>query len=251
VTAKGLLNRAHAYKASVQSNIENGKDVDDNVNMGLYNYPVLMAADILLFGGDVKAANSRIVVPVGTDQKQHIEIASDIAKSFNSIYGKTLAEPVALIKEDVAVITGLDGRKMSKSYGNIIPLFCDEAELLKCIKKIPTDSTLPTDPKPKDHLIYQLYRHFTGKELEQKIGWGDAKQKLFEGMNAAIKPMRDKYNYLMAHFDEVEKILQSGAEQARKTARETLNRVRAALGVGAMAGESAPKALGSGGHPQK
>ncbi|MDR0462315.1 MAG: tryptophan--tRNA ligase [Christensenellaceae bacterium] len=223
VTPKGLMNRAHSYKAAIASNIEQKRDADFDVNMGLYNYPILMAADILLFNTNL--------VPVGSDQKQHIEIACDIAKSFNAVYGDTLVVPKETIREDVATIQGLDGRKMSKSYGNIIPLFCDSAELLKCVKRIATDSSAPNEAKPKEHLIFQLYKHFTGKELDNKIGWGDAKQKLFEAMDKVIAPMREKYNHLMSHYAEVEKILEKGSVEARGVARETLDRVRKAIGV--------------------
>jgi len=215
VTPKGLMDRAHAYKAA--------KDAGQEVNMGLYNYPILMAADIILY--DTK------IVPVGQDQKQHIEIAADIAKAFNAIYGSVLVVPQESIRKEVAIIPGLDGRKMSKSYGNTIPLFCDEAELLKCIKRITTDSSAPDAPKSREHLIFQLYKHFAGKELDNKISWGEAKQKLFEVMNTAIKPMRERYNYLMANYGEVEKILADGAKRARITAQATLARVRAAIGV--------------------
>jgi len=223
VTAKGLLNRAHSYKAAIQRNLDAKRDPDDDVNMGLYLYPMLMTADILIMDTNF--------VPVGADQKQHLEMAGDIAKAFNAVYGQTLVVPKEIIKTDVGTIPGLDGRKMSKSYGNVIPLFCGEDELLKCIKRIATDSSAPTDPKPTDHLIFQLYKHFTGTDLDNKIGWGDAKQKLFVAMNEAIKPMRDKYNYLMANYNEVEIILADGAKKARAVARKTLDRVRNAVGV--------------------
>ena len=214
-TAKGLLDRSHAFKQAVAD----GRDV----NMGLYFYPVLMAADILVMDTDL--------VPVGADQKQHVEIAADIAKSFNAIFGKALVIPEVLIKKEVAVIPGLDGRKMSKSYNNTIPLFCDEAELLKCIKRITTDSSAPNAPKDPNHLIFQLYKHFANVSLDTRIGWGDAKQKLFEAINTAIKPMRERYNYLMANYAEVEKILSDGAVRARQVAQVTLARVRKAIGV--------------------
>jgi len=215
VTAKGLLDRAHAYKAAVQD----GRDV----NMGLYNYPVLMAADILSMDTNM--------VPVGADQKQHIEMTADIARAFNAAFGNALIVPSELINKDVAAIPGLDGRKMSKSYGNTIPLFCEEPELLKYIKRITTDSSAPDAPKPKDHLIFQLYKHFANVELNTKIAWGEAKQKLFEIMNAHIAPMREKYNYYMKNYNEVEKILSDGAKRAKVTASKTLARVRKAIGV--------------------
>ena len=215
VTAKGLLDRAHAFKSA--------KDAGSMVNIGLYTYPVLMSADILIMDTDY--------VPVGADQKQHIEIAADIAKAFNAIYGKTLVMPEPLINKSVAVIPGLDGRKMSKSYGNTIPLFCSSEELLKHIKRIATDSSAPNDEKPRDHLIFQLYKHFTGTELDRRIGWGDAKQRLFDVVDIAIKPMRDKYNHLMQNYNEVECVLAQGAKQARQVACETLTRVKGAIGA--------------------
>ena len=223
VTSKGLMNRAHSYKACVQKNVEAGLDPDDDVNIGLFTYPVLMAADILIMKTNF--------VPVGQDQKQHIEMATDIAKSFNAIYGNVLTIPKEIIRTDVAVIPGLDGRKMSKSYNNTIPLFCDSTELLKHIKRIPTDSSAPDAEKPADHLIFRLYKHFTNKDPDRKIGWGDAKQQLFVAMDTVIKPMRDKYNYLINNYSEVEKILTQGAIEARKMAKETITAVRSAIGA--------------------
>jgi len=216
VTPKGLMDRAHAFKAAK----EDGKE--EKVNMGLYNYPILMSADILI-------ANAKYV-PVGADQKQHVEIAADIGKAFNALFGNILSIPEPIIKKEVGVIMGLDGRKMSKSYGNIIPLFCPENELLKCIKRITTDSTAPNEPKDRNHMIFQLYKQFAGSDLDNKIGWGDAKQKLFGAINAVISPMREKYNTLM-QSGEVEKILSDGSVRARTVARETLSRVKAAVGV--------------------
>ena len=231
VTPKGLMDRAHAYKAVAQSNAEMGKDVDDGVNMGLYNYPILMAADILLF-------NTKLV-PVGSDQKQHVEMARDIAKYFNKKYGYTLVVPQEKIQEKTATLVGLDGRKMSKSYGNQIPLFCDEKTLKKLIASIKTDSSLPTEPKPLDSTIFEYIKVFGTenqiKIMEQKfntgLSWAEAKQSLFEIMNSYLSPMREKYNYYMEHFDEVLKLLEKGEEKARKIARETIDRVRKAVGV--------------------
>ena len=231
VTPKGLMDRAHAYKASVQANEELGKDADDGVNMGLYNYPILMAADILLF-------NTKLV-PVGQDQKQHVEMARDIAKYFNKKYGYTLVVPQEKIQEKTATLVGLDGRKMSKSYGNQIPLFCDEKTLKKLISSIKTDSSLPTEPKPLDSTIFEYIKVFGNesqiKAMEQKfntgISWAEAKQSLFEIMNSYLSPMREKYNYYMENFDEVLKMLEKGEERARKIARETIARVKTAVGV--------------------
>ena len=231
VTPKGLINRAHAYKAAVQDNEQNGKDLDDGLNMGLYNYPILMAADILLFNAKY--------VPVGLDQKQHVEMARDIAKYFNKKYGYTLVVPQEKIKEDAATIEGLDGRTMSKSYGNQIPLFADEKTLKKLVSSIKTDSSLPTEPKSTDCTLFRFYKLFANAEqtnqFEQKflkgISWADAKAELFEVMNAYLKPMRDKFNYYMEHFDEVEAYLKKNEDEIRPIAKETLARVRKAVGV--------------------
>ncbi len=231
VTPKGLMDRAHAYKASVQANEEVGKDADDGINMGLYNYPILMAADILLF-------NTKFV-PVGKDQKQHVEMARDIAKYFNKKYGYTLVVPNEMIEESTATIVGLDGRKMSKSYGNQIPLFCDEATLKKLISSIKTDSSLPTEPKSTDCTLFEYIKLFGSKDKQEEmakrfaegISWADAKKELFEIANAYLKPMRDKYNRYMENFEDVEILLKKGEEKAREIARETLNRVRKAVGV--------------------
>lgn len=230
VTPKGLMNRAHAYKAITEKNMEQNLDIDANVNMGLYNYPILMAADILLMNTNK--------VPVGLDQKQHVEIARDIANYFNKKYGKSLVVPSELIDENVATIVGLDGRKMSKSYGNIIPLFCSEQELKKIISSIKTDSTLPDEPKSLDSIVYQYFKLFCKtEELEyitdrfnKGISWAEAKKLLFEKINNFLSPMREKYNYYKEHFEEVEEILNIGAEKARKISKETIERVRKAIG---------------------
>lgn len=231
VTPKGLMDRAHAYKACVQANEEMGKDADDGVNMGLYNYPILMAADILLF-------NTKFV-PVGADQKQHVEMARDIAKYFNKKYGYTLVVPQERIQEKTATLVGLDGRKMSKSYGNQIPLFCDEAVLKKLISSIKTDSSLPTEPKSTDCTLFEYIKLFGTEEkvaeMEKRfaegISWADAKKELFEIVNSYLKPMRDKYDYYMAHFEEVEELLKKGEERAKVIAKETIERVKKAIGV--------------------
>ena len=231
VTPKGLMDRAHAYKAVVQENETAGKDPDDGVNMGLYNYPILMAADILLF-------NTKFV-PVGKDQKQHVEMARDIAKYFNKKYGYTLVVPNEMIEEKTATIVGLDGRKMSKSYGNQLPLFADEVALKKLISGIKTDSSLPTEPKSTDCTLFEYIKLFGSEdkiaEMEKRfaegISWADAKKELFEIANAYLKPMRDRYNMYMENFEDVELLLQKGEKQAREIARETLARVRKAVGV--------------------
>ena len=216
VTAKGHMNRSHAYKAAL-----NEKGSDDGINMGLYNYPILMAADILLFNTNF--------VPVGQDQKQHIEIAADIAKAFNAIYGNILTIPESRIKKEVAIVPGLDGRKMSKSYNNVIPLFADEAELLKCIKRITTDSSAPTDPKPIDHPLFQIYKLFGKTDIQTNVGWGQLKQELFETANAYLKPMREKYNNI--DYAHAEKLLAEGAKKARAVAQQTLAKVKKAIGI--------------------
>ena len=231
VTSKGLMNRAHAYKALVDKSVANGDDPDALVNMGLYNYPILMAADILLF-------NTKYV-PIGQDQKQHIEIARDIAKAFNKRYGFTFVVPTDLIQKDVANILGLDGRKMSKSYNNSIPLFCTETELKKYIAGIKTDSSLPTEPKSTDHTIFNLYKLFASQAEQQAfaqrfakgISWADAKAELFRAMNTYLSPMRAKYNYYKQNYHLVEEILAKGSAKARKTAEETIKRARENVGL--------------------
>lgn len=231
VTPKGLMNRAHAYKAIVEKNKEEGIDADSNVNMGLYNYPILMAADILLFGTDL--------VPVGLDQKQHIEIARDIANYFNNKYKKTFVLPEDYIQPEVKTLVGLDGRKMSKSYNNTIKLFGTENELKKSINRIVTDSKLPGEPKDPNCTINKLYKLFAiesqQKEFEEKLknglGWGDAKRELFEVANNYIKPMREKFEYYMSHYSEVENILKEGAGKAKLVAKKYLLLTRKAIGV--------------------
>ena len=231
ITPKGLMNRAHAYKAVVEKNQQEGIDVDSGVNMGLYNYPILMAADILLYDTDF--------VPVGLDQKQHIEIARDIAHYFNKKYGKAFVEPNGLISEDCEVLIGLDGRKMSKSYNNTIQLFTDEKTLQKTINKVVTDSKLPGEPKPLDCTINKLYKLFATPEqaqlfeqkLQQGLSWGEAKKELFNIANEFIKPMREKYNYYQSHREEVDKILEQGAQKAKEIASKKMQLVRNLIGV--------------------
>ncbi len=231
ITPKGLMNRAHAYKAKVEHNEQIGADKDADINMGLYNYPILMASDIILF-------NTKYV-PVGQDQKQHVEIARDIAQAFNKKYGKALMVPKEKISEEVATLAGLDGRKMSKSYNNVIPLFCEEKQLQKCIMSIKTDSSGPNDPKSTDCVLFMLYKLFgTNEEIlayeeafKNGILWSDAKKQLFEVMNKTLSPMREKYDYYMAHKEEVDEILSQGAKKARLIAQETMTRVRKAIGA--------------------
>lgn len=231
LTPKGYMNRAHAYKACVESNEKACKEKDSGINMGLYNYPILMTADIILFD-----ANK---IPVGQDQTQHIEIARDIATNFNNRYGETFVLPQSYVQEQVSVLVGLDGRKMSKSYGNTIQLFTDEKSLQKSINKIVTDSRLPGEPKDTDNTICKLYKLFTTdeeyKNFEQRmlngLAWGEAKKELFKVINSYIKPMREKFYYYQSHKEEVNKILQDGAEKARKIASNCIKKVKEAIGV--------------------
>jgi tryptophanyl-tRNA synthetase len=232
VAGKGLLNRAHAYKAAVDVNVEKGEDADAGVTAGLYMYPVLMAADILAF----KAHK----VPVGRDQIQHIEMARDFAARFNHVYGEHLVLPEAVIEEQVATLPGLDGRKMSKSYDNTIPLFAPPAVLKKLIAGIVTDSRAPGEAKDPDasHL-FTLYRAFASDvqaeemhaALRGGLSWGEAKQALFERLDGQLAPMREKYEALMAKPAEIEAILQAGAAKARATATPLLRELRAAVGL--------------------
>jgi tryptophanyl-tRNA synthetase len=233
MTAKGLMNRAHAYKAAVAENEATpGRDPDQAVMMNLYSYPILMAADILMF----KAAK----VPVGKDQKQHVEMARDIAQRFNHHYGETFVLPEAVIGDAVATLPGLDGRKMSKSYGNVIPLFTGEKALRKLVMKIKTNSLEPGQPKdPNDSALFDIYRAFATDDeaaaVRQRyaagIGWGEMKQLLFERIDAEIAPARAEYERLVANPQEVERILQSGAEQARAVSRPFLAEIRERVGI--------------------
>jgi len=233
VTAKGLMNRAHAYKAAVAENEATpGRDPDQGVMMNLYSYPVLMAADILMF----KAAK----VPVGKDQKQHVEMARDIAQRFNHHFGETFVLPDAVIGDNIATLAGLDGRKMSKSYGNVIPLFAPEKELRKLVMRIKTNSLEPGQPKdPSDSLLYEVYRALATdaetavirRRYAEGIGWGDMKQLLFERINAELAPARAEYDRLIANAGEVEKLLLRGAEKARAVSRPFLAEIRARVGI--------------------
>ena len=231
VTPKGLMNRAHSYKAMMDKNTANGADVDAGVNMGLYTYPILMSADILLYNADI--------VPVGADQKQHVEFARDIAGHFNTIYGETFKMPEPVIGRETGLIPGLDGRKMSKSYDNIIPLFAPEKELKKKIMRIITDSKTPEESKnPDESTIFQLYRHFATDEQIAEfaemfrrggMGYGSAKNILFEQVNSVLMGPRAEYERLMANPDEIDAILAKGAERAKAVAQKTLARVKKAM----------------------
>ncbi len=233
VTAKGLMNRAHSYKAIVQANEESGtRDPDKGIMMALYSYPVLMAADILMFRSTK--------VPVGRDQKQHVEMTRDIAQRFNHRYGDIFTIPEAAISDSTAVLAGLDGRKMSKSYNNIIPLFADEKSLRKLIMKIKTNSLEPGEPKDTaGSTLYDMYKAFATedevKNIEKKyaegIAWGEMKQVLFEYINEHIKPARDEYRRLIDDPAIVEKELLKGAEKAREISVPYLAEIRHAVGI--------------------
>ena len=233
VTAKGLMNRAHSYKAQVQANEESGsRDPDKGINMALYSYPILMAADILMF--------KSTKVPVGRDQKQHVEMTRDIAQRFNHHYGGLLVVPEAVIDDDTAVLSGLDGRKMSKSYDNTIPLFADEKRLRKLIMKIKTNSLEPGEPKETEgSTLYDIYRAFAPsaevEEIAQRyadgIAWGEMKQILFEYINDHLSPARAEYQRLIADPAEVERTLKKGADRAREVSAPYLAEIRHAVGI--------------------
>ena len=262
VTSKGQMNRAHAYKASVDANVAAGEDPDANVSMGLYSYPILMAADILMFNAHR--------VPVGKDQVQHIEMARDVAQRFNHLFGRRpqadatrrpppegddparggpspdqghefFVLPEAQVDAEMELLPGLDGRKMSKSYDNAIPLFEGGAKALReAIARIVTDSRLPGEPKePEGSALVTIYDAFATPaqraafraELRGGLGWGDAKQRLYDQINAEIGPMRDKYETLMAHPERIEETLQAGAAKARAIAAPLLATLREAVGL--------------------
>lgn len=232
MTAKGLVNRAHAYKGAVQLNEENGDDADFGVTMGLFSYPILMAADILMFNAHK--------IPVGRDQIQHIEMARDIAQRFNHHYGEHFVLPEAQVDDDVAVLQGLDGRKMSKSYGNTIPLFLSEKKLRKHINKIKTNLLEPGQPKnPDESTVFQIWQAFASAEQSSDmrtafadgIAWGEAKQQLFELINGHLAEPRERYIELIENPVEVEVVLRAGAEKARVYSAELISIVRKAVGL--------------------
>jgi tryptophanyl-tRNA synthetase len=244
VTGKGLLNRAHAYKASVDKNNAAGTEPDDGVTAGLFMYPVLMGADILIFNAHK--------VPVGRDQVQHLEMARDMASSFNHIYGSDyFTLPEAVVEESVATLPGLDGRKMSKSYNNTIPLFAPREQLKKLINGITTDSRAPGEAKEVEgSALFQIFQAFASeeetealrKQYAEGIAWGDAKQILFERIDREIAPMRERYEYLMAHPEELEEILRAGGVKARKLATPFLQTLRSAVGIRNLSQTSKTKA---------
>jgi tryptophanyl-tRNA synthetase len=231
--AKGLMNRAHAYKAAVQSNEEAGEDPDFGITMGLFSYPVLMAADILMFNA------SRI--PVGRDQIQHVEMARDIAQRFNHNFADVFTLPEAVVDDSVAVLQGLDGRKMSKSYNNTIPLFQGEKQLRKSINKIKTNLLEPGQPKdPDDSTVFQVWAAFASaqetarmrSEFENGIAWGEAKKQLFELVNGELAEARERYRQLMDDPEHIEAVLQRGAQRAREYSAPLMEKVREAVGIG-------------------
>lgn len=233
-TAKGLMNRAHAYKAAVASNLEKGEDPDSGINMGLYTYPVLMAADILLFDADF--------VPVGKDQVQHIEIAVDIAEAVNRNYAKPLFRlPQPFLEESSQVIPGSDGRKMSKSYNNTIPLFLSESQLKKQVMRIVTNSQGVEEVKNPDECnVFALYKLFATAEEQAALaaryraggmGWGEAKKELFEKMNRMLTPIRNRYTELMGDTSIIDEALNRGAERARLLAQRKMDKLRRAVGL--------------------
>ena len=236
MTAKGLMNRAHAYKATVAENeASENKDPDKGVTMGLFCYPILMAADILIF-----KANK---IPVGKDQVQHVEMARDIAGRFNHRYGEILVLPEAIVGDSTAVLPGLDGRKMSKSYGNTIPLFAEEKQLRKLIMRIKTNSQEPSEPKdPAASSLFAIYSAFADYEeteairarYAEGIAWGEMKTVLFEYLNEHLRTSREEYRRLLAAPDHVEEVLERGAQKARAISGPVLAEIRDAVGIRAL-----------------
>ena len=233
--AKGLMNRAHAYKAAVSANEEAGEDADFGITMGLFSYPILMAADILVFSGER--------IPVGKDQIQHVEMARDIAQRFNHNFSEILTIPEAVVGEEGSVLTGLDGRKMSKSYNNIIPLFCSEKQLKKLINRIKTNLLEPGEPKnADDSAVFHLWCAFSDEteissmrlRFNEGIGWGDAKKMLFEKVNDQLSEPRDNFQRLMDDGTYIETILKEGAVKAREESMELIAKVRKAVGIASL-----------------
>ena len=232
-TAKGLLNRAHAYKAAVETNLNDGKLPDADINAGLFNYPVLMAADILLYGSHF--------VPVGQDQRQHVEIARDIAVALNNSCGEVLTVPEALIQERVMTIPGVDGRKMSKNYNNTIPIFSDANALRKQVMRIVTDSKRPEDPKNPDECnVFNIFKYFaTPEAIESRhsaycnggLAYSEIKQELYELLNEFFGGRRETYHQLRGDKNHLDRILSRGADKARAIAGPVLENVRRAMGI--------------------
>ena len=229
VTAKGLMNRSHAYKAATNLNKD---DEDKGITMGLFSYPILMAADILMFNATH--------VPVGADQIQHIEMTRDIAGRFNHLYKKTFILPEAIIQSTNETVPGIDGQKMSKSYGNIIPLLSTEKQLKKSIARIVTNSLEPGDPKDSSNCtVFALYKYFASKPMvdelcddyKKGISWGDAKNKLFEVVNNEITPIRESYEKLQEDKDFINDLLSDGSNKVRPFAKELLDSIRSSVGI--------------------
>jgi tryptophanyl-tRNA synthetase len=236
MTAKGLMNRAHAYKGSVADNLAAGEDGDYAINMGLFSYPILMAADILMFNAQI--------IPVGRDQIQHVEMARDIAQRFNHRYGELFQLPVAQVDDNVAILQGLDGRKMSKSYGNTIPLFLAEKQLKKHINKIVTNLLEPGEPKDAHtSTVFQIWRAFANQQqtaemrvrFAEGIGWGEAKKELYELVNEQLREPRERYNELLQDPARIENALAEGAERARAESSELMRQLRDAVGIKVLA----------------
>ena len=236
MTAKGLMNRAHAYKGAVADNLAAGEDGDYAINMGLFSYPILMAADILMFNAQI--------IPVGRDQIQHVEMARDIAQRFNHRYGELFQLPAAQVDDNVAILQGLDGRKMSKSYGNTIPLFTAEKQLKKHINKIVTNLLEPGEPKDADtSTVFQIWRAFANQQqtaemrvrFAEGIGWGEAKKELYELVNEQLREPRERFNELLRDPARVESALAEGAERARIESSELMRQLRDAVGIKALA----------------
>jgi tryptophanyl-tRNA synthetase len=233
-TAKGLLNRGHAYKAAVERNLSAKRDPDADINAGLYTYPVLMAADILVMDADR--------VPVGEDQQQHVEMARDIAGTFNNSYGPVLKYPGAEIHDAVKTVPGLDGHKMSKSYRNDIPIFCDPEELRQRVMRIKTDSRRPEEPKdPEQCNVFALYRHFAPladvsvmreRYLSGGVAYKEVKEELHAVLIERFDTARQRYSDLVADPPTIFRQLENGGAKARETARQVLARVRQAVGTG-------------------
>ena len=235
IAEKGLLNRAHAYKAAVDQNNESGKkEMDEGISLGLFSYPLLMASDIL--------TPNATHVPVGKDQQQHLEITRDIAEKFNNKYGNFFNVPEAVIQDEKTVL-GTDGRKMSKSYNNIIPLLSTEKELRKSVMKIVTNSQEPGEKKEwRDNTLFSIYSSFAGEEkqkemknlFEDGIGWGDAKQIVFEDLNVMLLPIRENFNEYSNNKKYIEEILKSGAEKVRAQTVPILKEVKKLVGISAL-----------------
>jgi tryptophanyl-tRNA synthetase len=231
-TAKGLLNRAHAYKAALDANLQAGRDPDAGINAGLYTYPVLMAADILLYGSHV--------VPVGQDQRQHVEMAADIAGTFNSCYGEVFVVPEAIVRPEVAVVPGTDGRKMSKSYDNVLPIFAPSRQLHRRVMSIATDSRRPEEPKdPETCNLFAIYRLVAAppeieamrqRYLQGGFGYGEVKQAVFEALARTFGAARSRYGAWMQDREALRKVLREGAERARAIGAPRLGRTRQAIG---------------------